>query len=153
MNMHHVMSTEQEPENRVLGNFHGHRQKGEKRRVQLNDEVIEIPQFWNRQKIMLKSIYTLAYLWFSLTMTMTLIPFNCNNPETLRSMISVYYLCSTVVDLYWDLMIQWFWIIIFNSWPSNSCKISSLWWSLAGCGMYKLTKTRKSKFNSKFTVN
>ena len=45
MNMHHVMSPEQEPVNRVLGNFHGHRQKGAKRRVQLNDEVIEIPQF------------------------------------------------------------------------------------------------------------
>ena len=43
--MHHVMSPEQEPENRVLGNFYGHRQKGAKRRVQLNDEVIEIPQF------------------------------------------------------------------------------------------------------------
>ena len=34
----------QEPVKRVLGNFHGHRQKGAKRRrVQLNDEVIEIP--------------------------------------------------------------------------------------------------------------
>lgn len=34
----------QEPVKRVLGNFHGYRQKGAKRRrVQLNDEVIEIP--------------------------------------------------------------------------------------------------------------
>ena len=42
--MHYVMSPEQEPVKRVLGNFHGHRQKGPKRRrVQLNDEVIEIP--------------------------------------------------------------------------------------------------------------
>ena len=55
--------------------------------------------FETGKQIMLKSIYTLAYLWFS--PTMTLIPFSCNNPETLRSMISVYYLCSTVVDLYW----------------------------------------------------
>ena len=42
--MHYVMSPEQEPVKRVLGNFHGHRLKGPKRRrVQLNDEVIEIP--------------------------------------------------------------------------------------------------------------
>ena len=34
----------QEPVKRVLGHLHGHRQKGAKRRrVQLNDEVIEIP--------------------------------------------------------------------------------------------------------------
>ena len=37
------MSPEEEPVNRLLGNFHGHRQKGAKRRVQLNDEVMEIP--------------------------------------------------------------------------------------------------------------
>ena len=55
MNMHHVMSPEQEPVNRVLGNFHGHRQKGANRRVQLNDEVIEIPQFETGKQIMLKS--------------------------------------------------------------------------------------------------
>ena len=34
----------QEPVKRVLGNFHGYRQKGAKRRrVQLTDEVIEVP--------------------------------------------------------------------------------------------------------------
>ena len=44
MNTHHVMSPEQEPVNRLLGNFHGHRQKGAKRRrVQLNDEVMKTP--------------------------------------------------------------------------------------------------------------
>ena len=42
--MHYVMSPEQEPVKRVLRNFHGHRRKSAvRKRVQLHDEVIEIP--------------------------------------------------------------------------------------------------------------
>ena len=56
-----------EPVKRVLGNYHGYRQKGSKRRrVQLHDEVIEIPlleslEQWLNNPSILKQVNVIIY--------------------------------------------------------------------------------------------
>lgn len=56
-----------EPVKRVLGNYHGYQQKGSKRRrVQLHDEVIEIPlleslEQWLNNPSILKQVYVILH--------------------------------------------------------------------------------------------